>query len=647
MGNSPKHNITVFLIEDDEIDRMAFERLVQKNNLPYNYIFATSVAQVAQMIKTHAFDVAVVDYNLPDGTGMDVLEIIGSHAPVIFVTGQGSQKLAVEAMKAGIFDYLIKDHERAYLDLLPVSIENAIRRRKTEERIRKMERQVEKLLWVVSKTDNSMAIASKDGLVEWVNEGFERLTGFKAEEVIGTYADQLHTSGISGINPSSPYYKQLINTRKTVTYETKNFRKDGSWMWVYTTLTPIINQKNDIVNIVAIDSDITDRKQAELQLLQSKLKAEKLAKTKEDFLANMSHEIRTPMNGILGMVQLLESTPLNQQQTRYLKSISFASDNLLSIINDVLDFSKLEANAVVFEKTTFSITECVEHVMDMFEHKANEKGLKLTTSLAPTIPQNLIGDPTKVCQIITNLLSNAIKFTQQGEVKLAITTQLVTDTVTEIAFTVSDTGIGIPKEKHDAIFSSFEQAETNTTRKYGGTGLGLAIIKKLTEGMGGNVNLTSEVGKGSSFCVVLPFTLCTENKEAITETSPQKPTASLKGKRGLLVEDNELNQMVANEFLAAAGIEVTTVSDGLQAVEATSATQFDFILMDIQMPNMDGYAAANAIRKQGIETPIIAMTAHALAGEKEKCLAAGMNDYLTKPIKRDLLHNKLAELIRP
>ncbi len=642
-----QQDITVFLVEDDEIDRMAFERHVRQNKLPYKYVFASSVQEVKEKAD-EAFDVAVVDYNLGDGTGMDVLPIIGSKAPVIFVTGQGDQKLAVEAMKAGIYDYLIKDHGRAYLDLLPVTIDNAIIRKRSEQRIRKMERQVEKLLWVVSKTDNSMAIASADGIIEWVNEGFERLTGYKPDDVIGTHADLLYAGGISGLNPESSGYKELMSTKQSVTYEAKNYRSDGTWHWVFTTLTPIINDEGEIVNIVAIDSDITARKEAELQLMQSKLRAEKLAKTKEDFLANMSHEIRTPMNAIVGMVQLLNDTSVSEKQAKYLKSISFASENLLSIINDVLDFSKLEADAVVFEETDIEIVECVDHIGDLFRSKAEEKGLELKTSVAENVPSKVIGDPTKVCQIMTNLLGNAIKFTEEGQVSLSVAQNGATDKVVELELAISDTGIGIPEEKRASVFSSFEQAETNTTRKYGGTGLGLAITKKLAEGMGGSINLSSEVGKGSTFSVVIPFAIAKEEKEEKEEAKQSKENPeiiSLEGKRVLLVEDNELNQMVANEFLTSAGIDVTIVDDGALAVESVEKEKFDLILMDIQMPNMDGYQAAGKMRSDGIETPIIAMTAHAFSGEKEKCLAAGMNDYLTKPIKRDLLHAKISELL--
>ena len=645
MKDLKNRDITVFLIEDDEIDKMAFERHLKQNKLPYKYIWASSVEQVSEMAN-EAFDVAIVDYNLADGTGMDVLKIIGTNAPVIFVTGQGDQKLAVEAMKAGIYDYLIKDMERSYLDLLPVTIDNAISRRKSDQRIRAMERQVEKLLWVVSKTDNSMAIAAADGTIEWVNEGFERLTGFKPAEVIGTHADLLYAGGISGLNPNSNGYKQLMETKQSVTYEAKNYRSDGTWHWVFTTLTPIINDDGEIVNIVAIDSDITARKEAELQLMQSKLRTEKLAKTKEDFLANMSHEIRTPMNGIIGMVQLLKDTELTDKQNNYLKSIQFASDNLLSIINDVLDFSKLEANAVTFEEIPFNVRETIQHIVEMFTPKAKEKGLSIGSHVADDVPDHVVGDPTKVSQIITNLLSNAIKFTGEGEVKVQVETVSSSANSVELSFSISDTGIGIPEDKQESVFSSFEQAETNTTRKYGGTGLGLAIIKKLTEGMGGEVSLQSEVGKGSTFTVRIPFAeVENDGLPKQGNSSEPKSSVSIEGKRGLLVEDNELNQMVANQFLSGAGIEVTTVGDGSEAIEAVSNAEFDFILMDIQMPQMDGYEATKHIREKGIETPIIAMTAHAFSGEKEKCLAAGMNDYLTKPIKRGLLHAKISELL--
>lgn len=636
----------MLLVEDDEIDQMAFKRFVKQNNLPYEHLIASSVEEVKNLVASKSYDVAVVDYNLADGTGMDVLEVIGSAEPVIFVTGQGDQKLAVEAMKAGIYDYLIKDVNRDYLNLLPVTIDNAISRRRTQQRIEEMEREVQKLMWVVSKTENSMTIASKEGIIEWVNEGFERLTGYSSEEVVGTHADFLRKNDITGLNPNSERYSKLINTKEPITYEAENVRKDGRKIWVLSTITPILNAEGDVENIVTIDNDISDRKDAEQELLQAKQKAEQLAKTKEEFLANMSHEIRTPMNAIMGVVQLLRDTPLTEQQVKYLNSIDFAADNLLNIINDVLDLSKIEANGIEYENTALSLIDTVEQLQEMFRSNAQTKGLEFKVKVGPNVPDTVIGDPTRINQVLINLLSNAFKFTEKGLVSLLVTAKERNADELELKFEVSDTGIGIPEEKQKDVFSSFQQAQTNTTRKYGGTGLGLTIVKKLSEGMGGEVEVQSEPGKGTTFTVVILVKKFKAKPVPKDQGKSDFDIAQLKGKRGLLVEDNELNQMVAEQFLSSGGIEVTTVDDGLQALEAVAKDEFDFILMDLQMPNLDGYEASRQMRQNGIDTPIIAMTAHALSGEKEKCQAAGMNDYLTKPIKRDLLHAKIAEVLR-
>jgi len=644
-----KHrDITIFLAEDDEIDRMAFERYVQKNALPYRYVTADSIRQAREVLESTAIDVAVVDYSLKDGTGMELLEVIADRVPVIFVTGQGNQQVAVEAMKAGVYDYLIKDAERNYLQLLPVTIDNAISHRKAEERLRLLEREKQRLLWMVSKTENAMAIASRDGRIEWVNEGFERLSGWEADDVIGTFGDMLLGESISGLNPESEHYRSVMNSKSSVQYESLNFHKDGKGYWVLTTLTPIFGNDGEVEHIIAIDSEITDRKRAEDELLKAKLHAETLARTKQEFLANLSHEIRTPMNAIVGIVQLLADSELNSEQREYLKSIDFASDNLLNIINDVLDLSKLEAGQVVYERIPFNVKEVVTRTADIFRPKAEDNGLRLEVSHGPGIPASVTGDPTRLNQILANLISNAIKFTDSGTVKVDTRLMKETGSGVVLEFTVSDTGIGIAPEKQQKIFESFGQADSDTTRKYGGTGLGLTIIKRLTEDMDGRVGLKSVLGEGSVFTVTLPFTL----EEATDEQKEQRerPTADLarlSGMRGLIAEDNELNRMVATRFLEAAGIVVQCAVNGLEAVQMAAEKDYDFILMDIQMPELDGYGAARRIRESGNSVPIIAMTAHAFSGEREKCLAAGMDSYLTKPVRREVLHSRIAEFTAP
>jgi len=644
-----KHrDVTILMVEDDEIDQMAFQRFLKKQELPYKYIMASSVAEAKEKAGTEEFDVAVIDYNLQDGNGLDILPHIRGGIPVIFVTGQGDQKTAVEAMKAGIYDYLIKDSFRNYLELLPVTIDNAISHRKAEQKLRQVEREVEKLLWVVSKTENSLVIADKDGKIEWVNEGFERLTGYGFDDVSGTYGDILLKNAYSGLNPKSPYFQKLQTTKKPMSYESRNYNKKGEEFWVLTTITPILGKGREIQKIIAIDSDITARKKAEYALILAKHRAEKLAKTKEEFLANMSHEIRTPMNAIIGMAELLRETELTPEQMKYLNSVRFASENLLAIISDVLDLSKLEAGEMVFEHISFDVKNLVENIAEMFRFRAEEKQLKFSCKIDEKVPEQLIGDPGKLNQVLLNLISNAFKFTHEGEISLRISVQSEIDKLITVKFEVNDTGIGIAKENQQSIFESFRQADSETTRKYGGTGLGLTIVKRLTEGLGGTVELNSKEGKGTTFIVQIPFGKADNSALKGKHPKHEKPGAlkDLEGKKALLVEDNELNQIVAAEFLKRVGIQTLTAKNGREAIEMAASGTYDFILMDIQMPEVDGYEAARQIRKAGNKIPVIAMTAHALPGEREKCLKAGMDDYVTKPIQKNELFKSILQAIK-
>lgn len=642
-----KEDVTILLVEDDEIDRMAFERFIRINNLPYKYIIATSVAEAEIVIEKGGFDIAIVDFLLGDGTGLDVVDKIVK-VPVIFATGQGDQKIAVEAMKAGIYDYLVKDAERTYLEQLPVTIDNAISHRRAEERLREMEREVEKLLWVVSKTENSLVIANKNGKIEWVNEGFERLTGFNIGEVIETYGDMLLRNNLSGLNPRSTHYKTIMTDKRSVSYESKNYSKDGREFWVLTTITPILDGNNEIQKIIAIDSDITERKRVELELIQSKQRAEHLAKVKEEFLANMSHEIRTPMNAIIGMAELLSETKLDTKQKNYLSSIQFASENLLSLINDVLDLSKLDSGEMVFENVPFNIREQLESIVDMLQFKINEKKLELNCEIDKNVPEQLSGDPIKLNQVLLNLLSNAIKFTEKGHVSVKVKAlDKNPDGKLNVRFEIMDSGIGIPENKHKQIFESFRQGQSETTRKYGGTGLGLTITKKLINLQGGEISLKSEVDKGTTFTVVLAYEVSdVKSDKKKTDSKPTLDyTQALKNTKVLVAEDNNLNQLLAVEFLNKAGARPDLASNGLEALEKVSNSDYDIVLMDIQMPEMDGYEAAKKIREKGNKIPIVAMTAHAFQGEKEKCLNVGMDDYLTKPIRFEKMVEVMSGLI--
>ena len=392
-----------------------------------------------------------------------------------------------------------------------------------------------------------------------------------------------------------------------------------------------------------------EKSNKELTRAMDKAHAATLAKS--EFLANMSHEIRTPMNGIINLSELALETDLTDKQKDYLQKILFSSKNLLEIINDILDFSKIEARMLTIEKISFDLPGLFDKLMLMFREQSQRKNVQLTLDLPPDLPENVIGDPVRLYQVLSNLMSNAIKFTEQGEIILQAKVMQRRAERAVLRFTVSDTGIGIAQDKIALLFESFTQADNSTARKYGGTGLGLTICKRLVSLMGGKLSVESEAGQGSSFSFSLSLALNSleqENEHSCTKSEISAAMAAIRFSRILLVEDNIINQQVAQEILAKANLHVETVSNGKEAVEAVASKDFDAVLMDIQMPVMDGYEATKAIRQElgKTELPILAMTAHAVSEERDKCFQIGMNDHIAKPVNRHTLFLSLSRWIR-
>jgi CheY-like chemotaxis protein/HPt (histidine-containing phosphotransfer) domain-containing protein/anti-sigma regulatory factor (Ser/Thr protein kinase) len=376
--------------------------------------------------------------------------------------------------------------------------------------------------------------------------------------------------------------------------------------------------------------------------------AETASQTKSDFLASMSHEIRTPMNAIIGIADLLAKTPLTPEQNNYVQIFRRAGDNLLNLINDILDLSKVEASQLELERTGFSLTDLLEKVKEMVAMRAHEKGLALVCEIAPNVPNDLVGDPTRLRQVLLNLLGNAIKFTESGEVALRITPDADASVPGALRFTISDTGIGIPDEKLGTVFERFTQADSSTTRRYGGSGLGLTISKRLVELMGGYIRVESGVGKGSVFSFAVPLEIwagATRRAAVPVGAGPGPPLPAL---HILLVEDSTDNRTITMAYLQDTPYRIEIAENGAIAYKKFTAGNYDLVLMDRQMPVMDGLTATRAIREweqanHRLPTPIIALTASALKGDQENFVAAGCTAYLTKPIKQAVLLQAIKE----
>jgi PAS domain S-box-containing protein len=494
-----------------------------------------------------------------------------------------------------------------------------------------------------------MAIFALDGRWLRVNKSLCEIVGYAEDQLLQkTFQDITHPDDL---DTDLALLRELIDgCRRFYQMEKRYFHRDGHIVWIRLTASLVRDSAGTPLHGVAQIEDIMERKQLEKNLALARDQALEASRLKSEFLATMSHEIRTPMNGVIGMTALLRDTPLTATQYDYVRTSESSGNSLLTILNDILDYSKIEAGRIELEVAPFDLRECVNDAFDLFAANARGKNIHLDSTIAAGVPDWVAGDATRLRQILANLLGNAIKFTDAGEVKVSLDAE-PPDTTTShqrLTFAVSDTGIGIPPEGMERLFKSFSQVDASMTRRFGGTGLGLAISKRLAELMGGTIWVESQPGRGSTFY----FTVLVEPRAAPKRAVPRSSSAEVDATLGqrcplrvLVAEDNPVNQRVATLLLHRLGYRATTVGNGLEALTALELADYDAILMDVEMPEIDGCEATRQIRaqRQASDRPwIIALTAGAMPEDRERALAAGMNDFLTKPVRTDALAVALA-----
>lgn len=617
----------VLIVDDQELNLNFLSKLLTQNGLIPQQL--NSGVKVFSTVKKDPPDLILLDINMPEINGFDVCRSLQEDAstcdiPVIFLSSFKETDDIIKAFSVGGVDYISK----------PFKMGEVIARINTHLRLRKTQRSLQEAKTnfesVFNASNTKIIIADMQGKIVNVNPKAAQGYGYSKEELLTMSVQQL-------IHPDNSYifdaFTNQIHSKGSAIVNSIDVRKDGSTF--FAEVQGSIVEYNGKPHFLGIIKDISDQKQMEQSLIEAKNAAVSANKAKSNFLAVMSHEIRTPMNSIIGMTELTLQSAINEEQAHNLKIIKESAHLLLDIINDILDFSKIEAGKLTLEQIDFDLHHLLDNIIHIFTVPAERKGLFIRMEKTDLLPRYMKGDPVRIKQILANLINNAIKFTDSGE----ITLRARQNNASHLFFSVTDTGIGVPEDKYESIFNSFTQADLSTTRSHGGSGLGLTICKKLSELMGGQINLTSKPGFGSTFSFTISFTPGDKSKvkERAQKDNWDQLKTDTKALNILLVEDNLVNAKIAEQFLKKMGHNASIANNGKEALDYLSLEYFDLVLMDVEMPQMNGIEATQRIRngeagETNINIPIIAMTAHALNEFKLECESSGMNDFVSKPV---------------
>lgn len=508
----------------------------------------------------------------------------------------------------------------------------------------------------------NVSVLEKLNVDDGISNNFKKLNGFISRQVAvsfkvlealesgNTNLKKQYADSLMGLNSGDSIYQTAVSIEKGLEAKLKNtFNRNTEASQKLSTLNKIF-ALIAIAAILILGTIIINRHLRQVGLIKALEKAndevKKSAMIKDQFLANMSHEIRTPLNAIKGFSRLLQQTSLNEEQHKFSEIIEDSSNNLLNLVNDILDISKIEAGKMVVEQKEFDLKRMLQTLESMFMNTAREKQLDFSCQIAADVPQFLHGDPDRIYQVLINLVSNAIKFTNRGFIKVHVLKHAENEKEISLQFQVQDSGVGIPLKKQELIFERFQQAGNQQENIQKGTGLGLAIVKNLATLLGGNVSVKSAEGEGAVFTVTLPFAKHVAENIADTDFgTTDNSVVKFAGAKVLVAEDNSVNQLLITKLLKQYGIEPVIRENGVEVLKVLKEQHFDLLLLDIQMPLLDGYKTCIAIRESGSSLPVVAMTAYVMEAEKEKCKAAGMNGYLAKPLDETELKNKLIKYL--